>query len=84
MRRSPIHNAFSVTLLGLVLLVPSLFGCELRKSNWTFVGCTWSDSIPWPEFWVGAALLMAAGYMWRRAIVTMRAPLSVDRERRRP
>jgi hypothetical protein len=69
---NPFHNALSLTLLGMLFVVPGLLGCKLRKSPWTFVGCTWSDSVWWKEVWVGLAVLLLAGYFWKRAIRSIR------------
>jgi hypothetical protein len=63
---NPIHNALSFTLFGSLFLVLGLLGCKLRKSPWSIMACTWSDTVLWNEVWGGAAALLVAAYFWRR------------------
>lgn len=72
MSRNPFHNAFTLTLFGSLLVVLGLVGCTLRKSPWTFVACTWSESVWWNEVGVGVGLLLVAIYFWRKAILSFR------------
>jgi len=67
-----VRNALNMTLVGILFLVPALFGCRLRKSPWTIIGCTWSDTVWWKEAWAGAAILLVASYFWKRAIQSIR------------
>jgi hypothetical protein len=67
--------AFGVTLLGTFFLVPGLIGCRLHESDWSIISCTpWSETVLWREVWAGAAVLLVATYLWRRAIHLMALP----------
>ena len=69
MRTNPFQMAIGVTALGLLFAVPALLGCNLHKSDSSFVACTpWSDVVLWNRVWVGAAVLLLAACLWRRAI----------------
>jgi hypothetical protein len=69
MGKNPFQLAIGITALGLLFAVPALLGCNLHKSDASFVACTpWSDTVLWNRVWVGAAALMFAAYFWRRAI----------------
>jgi hypothetical protein len=69
--RNPWHNALTLTFVGFLWIVPALLGCKLRKSPWTFIGCTWSDSVWWSEAGFGAAVLLVSVYFWKRAYQTL-------------
>jgi hypothetical protein len=71
-RRNAFHYAFTFTFFGSLWVVLALVGCRLRKSPWTFVACTWSDSPWWSEAAVGFAMLLAAAFFWKRALKTVR------------
>jgi hypothetical protein len=72
MSRNPFHYALSLTLFGSIFLVLGLLGCELQKNPWSFVACDWSESVRANEVWLGAAMLAASGFFWRRAIRSLR------------
>lgn len=66
--QNPFHNAFTFTLFGSLFVVLGLLGCRLRKSPWSIVACTWSETVWWKEVWAGVAILLFATYFWRKAI----------------
>ena len=69
MTKNPFQMALGVTAVALLFIVPALFGCNLHKSNWSFVACTpWSNTVLWDRVWIGLPVLLLAVYFWRRAI----------------
>jgi hypothetical protein len=67
--RNPFQMALGLTALAFIFIVPALFGCDLHKSNQTFVGCApWSDTVLWNRVAVGVPVALVAAYTWRRAI----------------
>ena len=74
---NPFHYAFTTTFFGSVFLILGFMGCRLDKNPWSFVACTWSESVLWNEVRFGAGLLLAAAYCWRRALAP--APRESDK-----
>jgi hypothetical protein len=70
--RNPFHYAFGLTFFGSLVVVLGLFGCRLRKSNWSIVACTWSESAWWSDVAAGAVMLLVAVFFWKRALQTVR------------
>jgi hypothetical protein len=70
--KNPFHYAFALTFFGSLWVILPLMGCRLRKSNWTFVACTWSDSPWWSEAGVGVVMLLLAAFFWKRALQSVR------------
>ena len=70
--RNPFQNALGLTALALIFIVPALMGCDLHKSNSTFVACTPVDSVLWGRVGIGGAVLLVAAYFWQRAIKSVR------------
>ena len=55
--RQRFQMALGLTFLGLLFAVPALFGCDLHKSNDSFVACApWSDSVVWSRVFIGAPI----------------------------
>ena len=70
--RQRFQMALGLTFLGLLFAVPALFGCDLHKSNDSFVACApWSDSVLWSRVWIGAPILLIAGFAWRLAVTSI-------------
>jgi hypothetical protein len=68
LNRNPWQNALSFTFFGLLFIALALSRCKLRKSPWSIIGCTWSDSVWWSEAGFGAALLLVSVYFWKKAM----------------
>ena len=74
------QSAIGATALALFFIVPALFGCDLHKSDSIFVACTpWSETVLWDRVGIGAAVLLVAAYLWRRAIRSLTEPRSQQR-----
>ena len=66
--RQRFQMALGLTFLGLLFVVPALFGCDLHKSNDSFVACApWSETVVWSRVLIGAPILLVAGFAWRLA-----------------
>jgi hypothetical protein len=67
--RQRFQMALGLTFLGLLFAVPALFGCDLHKSNDSFVACApWSETVLWTRVMLGAPILLVAGFAWRLAV----------------
>ena len=67
--RQRFQMALGLTFLGLLFAVPALFGCDLHKSNDSFVACApWSETVVWSRVLIGAPILLVAGFAWRLAV----------------
>ena len=71
-RRSPIFNALSLAAAGALFLVTGLIGFTLDKHTRFVSGTTWSTSVIWWQVAVGATLLVAAAWCWRRGLRQLR------------
>lgn len=67
-RRSPQFAAFSTTLATVLFIVTGLIGFGLQKGPALFSEARWSESVIWPQVWLGLAFLPAAAICWHRAL----------------
>ena len=70
---SPLWTAFSLTFCALWFLAAGSMGCRLSKRA-SFPSCSWSDTVIWPEIWVGLVCAIAAAFFWRRGIRSIQTP----------
>lgn len=70
--RSALHGAFTFTLFGSVLLLTGSMGYTLKKSSDGFISTRWSPGVIWPEVWWGLGLSLAAVYLWRRGLQSLK------------
>ena len=71
--RRPVPVACTATLFALVLLVTGTRGYTLSRHDAFVAGTRWTDGPIWWQVGVGAALLVVAAWLWRRAVATLRA-----------
>jgi hypothetical protein len=66
--RNPQGAAFSTTFAAALFLITGLIGYGLQKGPALFAGSRWSNTIIWPQVWLGVAFLVAAVFCWRWAL----------------
>ena len=76
-RQSPQFAAFSTTFAAALFIVTGMIGFGLQKGPALFSEARWSQSVIWPQVWLGLAFLTIAVFCWRKAIK------DVDRRLRR-
>lgn len=71
--RRPLWPAFSSTLASVVFLSAGAFGYNLSTPERFVEGTAWRDGVIWWQVWIGVALLVFAGAMWRHGLRAIRS-----------
>jgi hypothetical protein len=71
--RRPVPLACSATAMALLFLVSGARGYTLSKHDAFVAGTRWTDGPIWWQVAVGAVLLAASIWLWRRAIRSLHA-----------
>jgi hypothetical protein len=78
MRQSPQFAAFSTAFAAILFTVTGLAGFGLQKGIPLFSEARWSETVIWPQVWLGLAFLVVSVFCWHKAIK------DTDRRLRRP
>ena len=71
--RRPVPLACTATLFAVVFLATGVSGYTMSRHDAFVAGTRWSDGPIWWQVAVGAALLAASLWLWRRAIRSLHA-----------
>ena len=71
--RRPVPLACSMTAMALLLLVAGGRGYTLSKHDAFVAGTHWTGGPIWWQVAVGAALLAASVWLWRRALRSLQS-----------
>jgi hypothetical protein len=66
--QSPQGVAFTTTFAAALFLITGIIGYGLQRGPDLSAASRWSNSVIWPQVWLGLAFLIAAVFCWRRAL----------------
>ena len=66
--QSPQAAAFTTTFGAALFLVTGVIGFGLQRGPNLLSDSRWTNTVIWPQVWLGVAFLIAAVFCWRRAL----------------
>ena len=71
-RRSPLWGAFTATFVAVLFTVAGMMGYEINHGVPFTIASDWTGQVLWSEIALGAAVGLAALYLWRVGLRQLR------------